>query len=131
MALGVGVWFLLGGSFHPLAGHAGDEAAVAASAPVGNVVMRGVVQETGGDAHVEAQESTPAGGHAEAEEQGHLKIRSVFFVLIAILVMGKLFGELAERRGQPAVLGELVAGVILGSSVLGLIPEAGPLYEIV
>src|SRR2546421_11285677 len=33
--------------------------------------------------------------------------------------------ELAERLGQPAVLGELVAGIVLGSSVLGVIP-AGP-----
>src|SRR5262245_45569722 len=28
--------------------------------------------------------------------------------------------------GQPAVLGELVAGVLLGSSVLGVVPVAGP-----
>lgn len=34
-------------------------------------------------------------------------------------------GELAERVGQPAVLGELLAGVLLGPSVLGLVhPEA-------
>src|SRR3989440_6131465 len=33
--------------------------------------------------------------------------------------------ELAERLGQPAVLGELVAGIVLGSSVLGVIPT-GP-----
>ena len=34
----------------------------------------------------------------------------------------KLLGELAERIGQPAVLGELVAGVLLGGSVLGSCP---------
>jgi Kef-type K+ transport system membrane component KefB len=34
-------------------------------------------------------------------------------------------GELAERIGQPAVLGELVAGVLLGSSVLGVMPAGG------
>ena len=38
------------------------------------------------------------------------------------LVGAKLFGELAERAGQPAVLGELAVGVILGPSVLGLVP---------
>ena len=38
------------------------------------------------------------------------------------LLAAKLLGELAERLGQPAVLGELVAGVLLGPSVLGLVP---------
>ncbi|MHB0912224.1 MAG: cation:proton antiporter [Armatimonadota bacterium] len=41
--------------------------------------------------------------------------------LIMILVAAKLFGELAERIGQPPVLGELVAGIVLGSSILGWI----------
>src|SRR5690606_17189392 len=41
-----------------------------------------------------------------------------------ILVSAKLLGELAERVGQPAVLGELLAGVLLGGSFLGVVdPE--------
>jgi Kef-type K+ transport system membrane component KefB len=69
----------------------------------------------------------------EAEESGHgLEISHVFLVLIAILLMGKLFGEAAERIGQPAVLGELLAGVILGGSLLGVIPASDtPLGEVV
>ena len=43
-----------------------------------------------------------------------------FFI---ILVAAKIGGELAERFGQPAVLGELVAGVLVGGSVLGLVRE--------
>jgi Kef-type K+ transport system membrane component KefB len=42
-------------------------------------------------------------------------------VLFVILVAAKLLGELAERTGQPAVLGELIAGVLLGVSLLGLV----------
>ena len=38
--------------------------------------------------------------------------------LLAILVSAKLFGELAERLGQPAVLGELVGGVVLGTGLV-------------
>ena len=38
------------------------------------------------------------------------------------LLGAKILGELAERAGQPSVLGELLAGVLLGSSVLGLVP---------
>jgi Kef-type K+ transport system membrane component KefB len=70
-------------------------------------------------------------GPAESQDHGP-RIRDVFFVLIVILIAGKLLGEIVERRGQPAVLGELVAGVILGGSVLGIIPEPGTeMYEIV
>lgn len=44
----------------------------------------------------------------------------VLYVVI-ILVFAKVFGELAERIGQPAVLGELLAGILIGGSALGLI----------
>jgi len=54
-----------------------------------------------------------------------------FLVLAAILVAAKLFGELAERVGQPAVLGELLAGVLLGGSVLGIVPAGGPEAEVI
>ena len=40
-------------------------------------------------------------------------------LLAIILVATRFAGALAQRVGQPAVLGELLAGVLLGSSVLG------------
>ena len=58
-------------------------------------------------------------------------IPSLFLVLAAMLVAAKLLGELAERFGQPAVLGELIAGVLLGSSVLGIVPTDGTGAEII
>ena len=55
-----------------------------------------------------------------------------FFLIIAImLVAAKTLGAAAERIGQPAVLGELVAGVLLGGSVLGLVPTDGPAADLV
>ena len=46
-----------------------------------------------------------------------------FLLAFATALLGaKLFGELAERIGQPAVLGELLVGVLLGPSLLGLVP---------
>jgi Kef-type K+ transport system membrane component KefB len=42
----------------------------------------------------------------------------ILLMLMIILAAGKLGGELLERLGQPAVLGELVFGVILGNIVL-------------
>jgi Kef-type K+ transport system membrane component KefB len=60
-----------------------------------------------------------------------LSIPNLFLVLAVMLIGAKLLGELAERFGQPAVLGELIAGVLLGGSVLGIIPVDGPGAEII
>ena len=49
----------------------------------------------------------------------HLSVPQFLGVLAIILGSAKLSGALAKWIGQPAVLGELVAGVILGMSVLG------------
>ncbi|HEY0776640.1 MAG TPA: cation:proton antiporter, partial [Gemmatirosa sp.] len=50
-------------------------------------------------------------------------------VLVALLVATKLLGALAQRFGQPAVLGELVAGVLLGGSLLGILDPADPVIH--
>ena len=50
-------------------------------------------------------------------------------VLVAIIVATKLLGEASQRIGQPAVLGELVAGVVLGVSVLGILDPADPVIS--
>ena len=42
-------------------------------------------------------------------------------LLFVMLGAAKLSGRLAQWAGQPAVLGELVAGVLVGKSVLGLV----------
>lgn len=44
----------------------------------------------------------------------------VLLKLVILLAVAKLAGEIAERVRQPAVLGELLAGVILGPSLFGL-----------
>src|SRR5882672_9904699 len=43
---------------------------------------------------------------------------AVLAALAAILLMAKIAGQLFERIGQPAVLGELLAGIILGNLAL-------------
>jgi Kef-type K+ transport systems, membrane components len=57
------------------------------------------------------------------EEVGAFSVERFLLVFALILVASKVFGEIAERIKQPAVLGELVAGVILGGSVLALVPS--------
>lgn len=44
-----------------------------------------------------------------------------FFTLLVMFVAAKLAAELFERLKQPAVAGEILAGVLIGPSVLGLI----------
>ncbi len=63
--------------------------------------------------------------------EGGVDIARLFLVLAAMLIGAKLLGELAERIGQPAVLGELVAGVLLGAGVLGVVPTEGPAAGVV
>jgi Na+:H+ antiporter len=68
----------------------------------------------------------PLGAAAEGAN-----VARFFLILAAILAAAKLCGELAERIGQPAVLGELLAGVLLGGSVLGIVPAAGVEAELI
>lgn len=51
----------------------------------------------------------------------HLDIPAFLGTLALLLLSAKLLGALAQRLGQPAVLGELLAGVLVGGSVLGLV----------
>jgi Kef-type K+ transport system membrane component KefB len=50
----------------------------------------------------------------------------LLLVLAALLATAKVLGAVAQRLGQPAVLGELLAGVLLGGSVFGLLDPADP-----
>lgn len=45
--------------------------------------------------------------------------------IVVILLASRLLGEVAQRLGQPPVIGQLLAGILLGPSVLGLLwPDA-------
>jgi Kef-type K+ transport system membrane component KefB len=46
--------------------------------------------------------------------------------LAIIIVAARSLGALARRFGQPAVVGEIVAGILLGPSVLGRVVPAAP-----
>lgn len=50
-------------------------------------------------------------------------------ILFALLVATKLLGVVAQRLGQPSVVGELVAGILLGKSVLGLLDPGDPVIH--
>lgn len=65
----------------------------------------------------------------------HHDVTTLLLAVTALLATARLCGELAQRWGQPAVLGEIFAGILLGPTVFGalapdlqsrLFPEDGP-----
>jgi Kef-type K+ transport system membrane component KefB len=50
-----------------------------------------------------------------------VSVTSFLIALIAIFLAAKLFGVLAELAGQPAVLGELIGGIVVGVSGFHLV----------
>jgi Kef-type K+ transport system membrane component KefB len=50
-------------------------------------------------------------------------LTSMLLILVLVLLGAKLAGEAAKRLGQPSVLGELLAGVVLGNLVLAGGPD--------
>lgn len=55
-----------------------------------------------------------------AEGGGPSEVTFIIQVLI-LVAAGRVCGEIAQRLGQPAVMGQLIAGLILGPSVFGLL----------
>lgn len=47
--------------------------------------------------------------------------------IVVLLVAGRLLGELLSRWGQPPVMGQLLAGIVLGRSILGHLSPAAEL----
>src|SRR4026207_2241009 len=70
---------------------------------------------------------SPVFGAGEAPPAGHGLDPAVLIGVALVLVMAKLGGELFERIGQPAVLGELCAGIFLGNLVIFGFTGAEPL----
>jgi Kef-type K+ transport system membrane component KefB/nucleotide-binding universal stress UspA family protein len=62
-----------------------------------------------------------------AAAAGHGEQRAtIFFAQVLLFIaVGRLLGEWMQRIGQPAVIGQLLAGIILGPSVFGAIWPAG------
>ena len=52
-----------------------------------------------------------------------MDVDRVLLDILIVLVAAKVAAEVAERIGIPAVVGEIVAGILIGPSVLGLVGQ--------
>lgn len=59
---------------------------------------------------------------AEVQQTAHHTLPKILVTLMLILMVAKIGGDLMERVGQPAVLGELLFGIVLGNIALFHIP---------
>ncbi len=56
-----------------------------------------------------------------------METHNFFLILLIILLTARVFAELASRLHLPSVIGELIAGVVLGPSLLGWIEPVEPI----
>jgi Kef-type K+ transport system membrane component KefB len=59
-----------------------------------------------------------------------MELRELLLGLVVVWLAAKVAGEGMERIGQTAVLGELLAGVIIGPGVLGLVHESQVIHAL-
>jgi Kef-type K+ transport system membrane component KefB len=53
------------------------------------------------------------------ESLSHQDVINLFLQLAAMLLLARIFAEIAQRFRQPAVVGELLAGIMLGPTIMG------------
>ncbi|MBO9152331.1 cation:proton antiporter [Chitinophaga sp. GCM10012297] len=68
----------------------------------------------------------PAGGNVLTELLHHAQhpLAILLMQIIVVLCVSRIFGYLARKIKQPAVVGEIVAGIVLGPSLLGWLSPA-------
>src|SRR5262245_54638736 len=63
--------------------------------------------------------ATAAAAAAAAPKGASDVLPQVLVTLIAMVIVGQVFGRLFRYFGQPPVIGEVLAGIMLGPSLLG------------
>jgi Kef-type K+ transport system membrane component KefB len=55
---------------------------------------------------------------------GHADVVQLLIQLGVMLIAGRIFAEIARKFNQPAVIGEILAGILIGPTILGTIDPA-------
>lgn len=66
--------------------------------------------------------------HSVPEGNGRSALRILLLQIIVIIIVARLFGAMFRRIGQPPVMGEMVAGIALGPSLLGWLSPPAMLF---
>lgn len=105
---GSGIYFLLGlgGNLRPSGTVIPEQATESAAASSRSLT------------HSNVSTSSFAGALSDNLQQ---PLSILLMQVIAIIVAARLVGKLFLKMGQPAVIGEMVAGIILGPSLLGML----------
>lgn len=56
-------------------------------------------------------------------------LTSILFILLLLVGLAQLFGYLSVRLRQPKVIGEILAGVVLGPALAGRLPSASGILD--
>lgn len=109
LVFGLGIWLILtiGSRFY-------SQPKVAASS---------VASSPASPSPTPSRQAESGGTYASRIFQENLRnsLSILLLQLVVIIVLARLVGRLFLRIGQPPVLGEIVAGIILGPSLLGLL----------
>lgn len=81
------------------------------------MLQMGTAVAEAGAAPAPAESGAPAGSFIKSLEDNVLL--RVLLALAAVILGGNLIGRVVERLGQPRVIGEILAGLLLGPSLFG------------
>jgi Kef-type K+ transport system membrane component KefB len=105
-----------------------------ASAAILGVLHFGAVLPPPTAAIVTPEKATVVAASAESAVSGFTRnlranfdhpLSRLLLQLLVVIALAQVAGRLCKRIGQPAVVGEIIAGILLGPSLLGLLaPEA-------
>jgi Kef-type K+ transport system membrane component KefB len=87
-------------------------------------ILSGSKEQAGGSFNV-PDSLQLTGTSQQAQTEAHKTLPKVLVLLLIMLIVAKLGGDLLERFGQPAVLGELIFGILLGNLALFHVPWIG------
>jgi K+:H+ antiporter len=105
--------------------HAGRAAAAYAAMIAGAVALFWLLRTYGEALSAPAANLSAGGVTATAASTAGNTFGHVLIALTAVILVGRLLGLLCVRIHQPPVIGEVIAGVLLGPSLLGAVsPEA-------
>src|SRR5262245_9811507 len=77
-----------------------------------------------GETYVAPAEASPTAVHKVTGEASHA-LPHLLGALIAVIVLARLLALVLDRLGQPRVIAEVIAGILLGPSLLGIVwPDA-------